>query len=91
MFYRGTIESVLSSCITASFGNCTVSDSKTLQQIVRTAEKIIGISLPSITDMYTTCCIRKANSIVDDPTHPSHLLFTLLPSGKSGQYLSKVV
>ncbi|KAK3510770.1 hypothetical protein QTP70_022483, partial [Hemibagrus guttatus] len=83
MFYRGTIESVLSSCITAWFGNCTVSDRKTLQRIVRTAEKIIGVSLPSIMDMYTTRCIHKANSIVDDPTHPSHTLFTLLPSGKS--------
>ncbi|KAK3521081.1 hypothetical protein QTP86_022931, partial [Hemibagrus guttatus] len=81
-FYRGTIESILSSCITVWFGNCTVSDRKTLQRIVRTAEKIIGVSLPSITDIYTTRCIRKANNIVDDPTHPSHTLFTLLPSGK---------
>ncbi|KAK3508983.1 hypothetical protein QTP70_015406 [Hemibagrus guttatus] len=83
MYYRGTIKRILSSCITAWFGNCTVSDRKTLQRIVRTAEKIIGVSLSSITDMYTTRCIRKANSIVDDPTHPSHTLFTLLPSGKS--------
>ncbi|KAK3564556.1 hypothetical protein QTP86_022798, partial [Hemibagrus guttatus] len=82
VFYRGTIESVLSSCITVWFGNCTILDRKTLQRIVRTAEKIIGVSLPSITYMYTTRCIRKANSIVDDPTHPSHTLFTLLPSGK---------
>ncbi|KAK3530753.1 hypothetical protein QTP70_000807 [Hemibagrus guttatus] len=81
-FYRGTIESILSSCITVWFGNCTVSDRKTLQRIVRTAEKIIGVSLPSITDIYTARCIRKANNIVDDPTHPSHTLFTLLPSGK---------
>ncbi|KAK3572691.1 hypothetical protein QTP86_004149 [Hemibagrus guttatus] len=63
-FYRGTIESILRSCITAWFGNCTVSDRKTLQQIVRTAEKIIRVSLPSITDIYSTRCIRKANSIV---------------------------
>ncbi|KAK3543080.1 hypothetical protein QTP70_010531 [Hemibagrus guttatus] len=62
MLYRGTIESVLSSCITAWFGNCTVSDRKTLQLS------------PSIMDMYTTRCICKANSIVDDPTHPSHTL-----------------
>ncbi|KAK3574532.1 hypothetical protein QTP86_009289 [Hemibagrus guttatus] len=62
VFYRGTIEIVLSSCITAWFGNCTVSDSKTLQRIVRTAEKIIGVSLHSIMDMYTTRCICKANS-----------------------------
>ncbi|KAK3532003.1 hypothetical protein QTP86_003229 [Hemibagrus guttatus] len=82
MFYRGTIVSVLSSCITVWFGNCTVSDRKTLQRIVKTAEKIIGVSLPSIMDMYTTRCIRKANNIVDDPTHPSHTLFTLMPSGK---------
>ncbi|KAK3513281.1 hypothetical protein QTP70_009804 [Hemibagrus guttatus] len=53
-FYRGTIESILSSCITAWFGNCTILDRKTLQRIVRTAEKIIGVSLPSITDIYST-------------------------------------
>ncbi|KAK3545109.1 hypothetical protein QTP70_000788 [Hemibagrus guttatus] len=81
-FYRGTIESILSSCITAWFGNCTVSDRKTLLRIVRTAEKIIGVSLPSIMDIYSTRCIHKASSIVDDPTHLSHTLFTLLPSGK---------
>ncbi|KAK3560760.1 hypothetical protein QTP86_019217 [Hemibagrus guttatus] len=66
MFY---IKSILSSCITAWFGNCTVLDLKTVQRIVRTAEKIMGVSLPSITDIYTTCCIRKANRIVDDPSH----------------------
>ncbi|KAK3537404.1 hypothetical protein QTP70_008859 [Hemibagrus guttatus] len=62
-FYRGTIESILSSCITAWFGNCTVSDRKTLQRIVRTAEKIIRVSLPSITDMYTVHCIHKAKKV----------------------------
>ncbi|KAF7702590.1 gastrula zinc finger protein XlCGF28.1-like, partial [Silurus meridionalis] len=90
MFYRGTIESILSSCITAWFGNCTVLDRTTLQRIARTAEKINGVSLPSIMDIYTTRCICKANSIVDDHTHPSHTLythpshtlFTVLPSGK---------
>ncbi|KAK3514879.1 hypothetical protein QTP70_033815, partial [Hemibagrus guttatus] len=81
-FYREAIESILSSYITAWFGNCTSSDRKTLQCIVRTAEKIIGVSLPSITDIYTVHCIRKAKNIVDDPTHPLHTLFTLLPSGK---------
>ncbi|KAK1789658.1 hypothetical protein P4O66_015559, partial [Electrophorus voltai] len=81
-FYRGTIESILSSCITTWFGNCTVFDRKTLQRIVRTAEKIIVVTLPSITDIYTTRCICKATSIVEDPRHPSHKLFTFLPSRK---------
>ncbi|KAI5611074.1 gastrula zinc finger protein XlCGF28.1-like [Silurus asotus] len=81
MFYIGTTECILSSCITACFGNCTGSDRKTLQRIVRTAEKI-GVSLPSIMDIYTTRCVSKAHSIVDNHTHPSHILFTLLLSGK---------
>lgn len=71
-FYRGTIESVLSSRITVWYGNCTVSDCKTLQLIVRAAEKIIGASLPSIIDTYLTRSICKATSIVEDPTHTLH-------------------
>ncbi|KAI4899020.1 hypothetical protein NFI96_007116 [Prochilodus magdalenae] len=82
-FYRGTIESILSSCITAWFGNCTASDRKSLQRVVRTAEKIIGVSLLTVMDIFTTRRIRKATSIVDDYTHPSHTLLTLLASGKS--------
>ncbi|KAK1806958.1 hypothetical protein P4O66_005440 [Electrophorus voltai] len=81
-FYRGTVESIPSSCIITWFGNCTVFNCKTLQRIVRTAEKIIGVSLPSIMNIYITRCIRKATNIVKDPTHPSHELFTLLPSGR---------
>ncbi|KAI4894223.1 hypothetical protein NFI96_007332, partial [Prochilodus magdalenae] len=82
-FYRGTLESILSSCIIAWFGNCNASDRKTLQRIVRTAEEIIGVSLPSVTDIHTTRCTRKAINIVKDPTHPSHGLSSLLPSGRS--------
>ncbi|KAK1796275.1 hypothetical protein P4O66_009347, partial [Electrophorus voltai] len=81
-FYRGTVESILSSCIITWFGNCTAFDRKTLQRIMRTAEKIIGVSLPSITNIYITHCIRKATNIVKDPTHPSHELVTVLPSGR---------
>ncbi|KAI4871804.1 hypothetical protein NFI96_021471 [Prochilodus magdalenae] len=81
-FYRGTIKSILNSCITAWFGNCTASDRKSLQRVVRTAEKIIGVFLPTITDIYTTRCIRKAIIIVVDHTRLTHTLFTLLPSGK---------
>ncbi|KAL7830680.1 hypothetical protein SRHO_G00318070 [Serrasalmus rhombeus] len=72
MFYRGTIESILSSCIIAWFGNCTSSDLKTVQHIVRTPVKITGVCLNSVIDIYTTHCIQKATSIVDDPIRPSH-------------------
>ncbi len=81
-FYRGTIEIVLTSCITVWYGNCSAADRKTLQWTVNTAAKIIGAPLPSILDIFLARCSSKANSIVKDPTHPSHSLFQLLPSAR---------
>ncbi len=81
-FYRGTIESVLTSCITVWYGNCSAADRKTLQRTVNTAVKIIDAPLSSILDIFLARCSSKANSIVKDPTHPSHSLFQLLPSGR---------
>jgi hypothetical protein len=40
--------------------------------------------LPSRT-LYSTRCHRKAEKIVKDNNHPSHCLFTPLPSRKEGQ------
>ncbi len=81
-FYRGTIESVLTSCITVWYGNCSAADRKTLQRTVNTAAKITGAPLPSILDIFLARCSSKTNSIMKDPTHPSHSLFQLLPSGR---------
>ncbi len=81
-FYRGTIESILTSCITVWYGACNTSCRKSLQRIVRAAEKIVGVSLPSLQDIYSTRLTRKALCIAGDPTHPTHNLFSLLPSGR---------
>ncbi len=81
-FYKGTIASVLTSCITVWYGNCSAADRKTLQQTVNTSAKIIGAPLPSILDIFLAWCSSKAISIVKNPTHPSHSLFQLLPSGR---------
>ncbi len=73
---------MLTSCITVWYGNCSAADRKTLQRTVNTAAKIIGAPLPSILDIFLARCSSKTNSIVKDPTHPSHSLFQLLPSGR---------
>ncbi len=79
--YRGTFESVLTSCITVWYGNCSAADRKTLQRTVNIAAKIIGTPLSSILDIFIARCSSKANSIVKEPTHTSHSLFQLIPSG----------
>ncbi|KAG5271423.1 hypothetical protein AALO_G00179590 [Alosa alosa] len=81
-FYRSTIESILSSCIAVWGGSCTEYNRKALQRIVNTAGRIIGASLPSLKDIYTSHLTCKATTIVSDASHPAHNLFDLLPSGK---------
>ncbi len=81
-FYKGTIESILTSCITVWYGACNASCRKSLQRIVRAAEKIVGVSLPSLQDIYSTRLTRKALCIAGDPIHPTHSFFSLLPSGR---------
>ncbi len=73
---------ILTGCITTWFGNSTAGNRKALQRVVRTARHIVGGELPSLQDIYTRRCIRKARRIINDSSHPSHRLFSLLPSGR---------
>jgi hypothetical protein len=51
-FYSCTIESILSGFITAWYCNCSASNRKALQSIVRTAQYITWAKLPAIQDLY---------------------------------------
>ena len=67
--YSCNIESILTGCITAWYGNCSASDRKALHRVVRRAQYITGAKLPAIQDLYTRWCQRKALKIVKDPSH----------------------
>ncbi len=78
-FYSCTVESILTGCITAWFGNSTAGN---LQSVARTAHHIVGGELPSLQDIYTRRCIRKARRNINDSSNPSRKLLSLLPSGR---------
>ncbi|MBN3320838.1 OGRL1 protein, partial [Atractosteus spatula] len=59
-----------------------LSDWKLLQGMIRSAQSIIGVQLPSISDIFNTHCLRKAGSIVKDTSHHGSSLFSPLLSGK---------
>ena len=71
-----TIESILTGCITAWYGNCSDSARKALQRLVCTAQYISGAKLNTIQDLYTRQCQRKALKMVKDSIHSSHRLFS---------------
>ncbi len=81
-FYTCTVESILTGCIIAWFGNNTAGNHKALQRVVRTARHIVGGELPSLQDIYTRRCTRKARRIIKDSSQPSYRLLSLLPSGR---------
>ena len=69
-FYSCIIESILTGCITAWYGNCSAPDRKALQRVVRTAQYITGAKLPAIQDLYTRRCQRKARKLSKTPDTP---------------------
>ncbi|KAI4895634.1 hypothetical protein NFI96_019599 [Prochilodus magdalenae] len=81
-FYTCTVESILTGSITTWYGSCTAIERKALQRVVRTAKYITGVQLPNFLDLYTSRCLRKTRKILKDSAHPSHCLFSQLPSGR---------
>ncbi|KAK3564968.1 hypothetical protein QTP86_032017, partial [Hemibagrus guttatus] len=75
-FYRCTIDSILTNCITVWYGNCSVADYKALQREVKTAQRIIGTPLPAIEDIQKQRCLRRAHSILKDSSHPLPIAFS---------------
>ncbi len=86
-FYSAIIESVLcTSIITVWFSSATKSDLRRLQRVVRTTERIVGTTLPTLQEMYLSRASKRAVQITLDPSHPAHFLFDLLPSGRRRCY-----
>ncbi len=53
-FYSAIIESVLCTSITVWFSSATKSDLRKLQRVVRTAEQIIGTTLPTLQELHSS-------------------------------------
>ncbi len=87
-FYSAIIESVLYTSITVWFSSATKSDLRRLRRVVRTAERIIGTTLPTLQKVYSSRVSKRAGKITLDPSHPAHSLFELLLSGQRYRALS---
>ena len=81
-FCRGAVESGLTYSISTWFSSCSAADKKALQRVVRSAEKVIGASLPSAQEIFLSRCRKRAQKIVRDPSHPLNSFCQLLPSKK---------
>ena len=85
-FYRCTIESIVSCCITAWYGNRTVHKRRRHVRWCGQPNASPGGTLPALQDNYSPRCHRKAKDIIKDLSHPIQDLFTQISSRWRGQY-----
>ena len=79
VFYHSSVKSVLTHCLSVWYAGSTAEDRKAVQRVLNTAQKIIISPLPSLENIFTSCCPK---AITGDPSHPAYPLFDLLPSGR---------
>ncbi len=70
-FYSAIIESVLCTSINVWFSSATKSDLRRLRRVVRTSERIIGTTLPTLQELYLSRVNKRAGKITLDP-HIQH-------------------
>ncbi len=70
-FYSAIIESVPCISMTVWFSSATKSDLRRLWRVVRTADRIIGTTLPTLQELYSSRVSKRADKITLDP-HIQH-------------------
>ena len=69
-FYRSAIESILTFSICVWFGGISQRQRSRLDRVVKTASKIVGSELTSLTAIYKDRSKKRACKIISDQTHP---------------------
>ena len=80
--YKSLIESVLTFNITSWFALTSVKNKSKLSRIVNQGSKITGKTQTQLSVLHSQAVKRKAHLITQDPTHPLHKSFQILPSGR---------
>ena len=81
-FYRAIIQSILSSSILVWYDRATQDDLNKFSSIIKQSERIIGLPLPSLRDIFLERLSRKTKLILNDNSHPASKYFSFLPSGR---------
>ena len=82
MIYRSLVESILTFNIVTFYGHLTVKQNNRLNKIVNIATKLINLKQKSLNDLYQQAISKKSRSVINDPIHPLHSCYEIMPSGK---------
>jgi hypothetical protein len=80
LFYKSTIESVLSFCVTSWYGLARKKDLVKLAKIIRRARKM-GLQVCNVEKLHNENMLRVTSVIMKDTKHPLNQYYTFLRSG----------
>ncbi|KAI3351236.1 hypothetical protein L3Q82_005787 [Scortum barcoo] len=69
-FYRSPLRGFLTGFITAWYSSCTSLNRKALQRVVKAAQHITRMELPSMEDLYTQRCRKEGHQDYQGPQSP---------------------
>lgn len=81
LFYKSLIQSVLTYNLVCYFANATKIDQKKLNKPRKIVQRILGIDLPLLDNLYQERVSSKLRQVMQDPTHPLNENFKFNRSG----------
>lgn len=83
MFNSAFIESVLSLPVISWFGSLSLKNQNKLVKFIRHYNKITGVTIKDLPDLFEVRVILNAKTTALDPQHPLYVELLMLPSGQS--------
>ena len=82
LFYSAIIEKTVSQAIKVWYTRATKHDITKLTSVINTSERLLGLSLPSLSTIFESSMENNIKKIMADKSHPANKYFDFLPSGK---------
>ena len=88
LFYRATVESVLTFNGLCFHGCLKEQDKERLSKVTKTASKLIGQHVTDLQTLFEAKAVKRLRTILNDPTHPLCDVLLAQTSARSGRLIS---
>jgi hypothetical protein len=88
LFYRATVESVVTFNSLCHFGSLAEQDKARLSRVTKTASRLIGTPVPNLQALFEAKAVKRLEAIRRDPAHPLCEELLAHTSARSGRLIS---
>ena len=82
LFYSSILQSVFSFAICCWYGNSTLESKGKISKVIKKCSRLNVKNTKSLLEIYKRAITQRSNVIINDPSHPLHSCYEMLPSGR---------